>query len=74
MTEDPLVSATEGARLFGIPASRIHKWKARGHLMPVEAVRGPGCTATVPLFRLSELAALVAERHAARQRRRPSVE
>lgn len=67
--EHRLVSATEAAELFGIPADWIHKWKYRHKLMPYGAVHGPSSNATVPLYRLADVAQLVADRHAREKER-----
>lgn len=64
--EDRDVSATQAAELFGIPADWIHKWRYRGYLTPSGILDGRGRTGRVPLYRLSEVAKLIADRHAAR--------
>ncbi len=66
--EDRDVTAAEAARIFGIPASTIHKWRERGKVTPCLVMRGAGRRGEQPLFRLSEVAGVVADRHAKKKR------
>lgn len=64
MVEDRDVTAREGSELFGIPIDTIRQWQSRRKLTPSGMLTGRGPTGRNALFRLSELAALVAAQHA----------
>lgn len=57
------VTTTEAAALLNVPADLIAKWKHRGKVAPVDALRGQGRGGLVPLYRLDELQPLADQYH-----------
>lgn len=63
--KDRDVTAPEAAALFGLDVDLIHQWARRRKLTAVARIRGRGRGGRgVPVYRLSEVARLAAERHA----------
>lgn len=63
MIQDREVTLAEAARLFPVSRRELYRWAETGKLMPVSVTRSSGRHRTVRNFRLSEIAALVAETH-----------
>lgn len=55
------VTAAEAARILGINASRIHRWKQRKLINPVAFKAGAGRGGVVPEYDLEQLRELLAK-------------
>lgn len=64
-----LLSATQAADLFGVPAAVIWRWRREGKIEPQDVVRGRGLGGVEWLYSPAELEPLVTRYLA---RRRPS--